>query len=129
MKNLIPQIRFSYNWNNKLACKAFTTIRLHNHKKYQPGRVYHIWLKTPTGIVDYGYAECKKVVTRRKSKLGDWVCLLDTGYPHRETERILTKMYKNKVSEEDPLFDVILLVKLPKSNAGVAQAAQKEVAA
>jgi hypothetical protein len=35
-------IRFSYNWNNKLDNKAFTTIRLHNPKKYSVGNEYNI---------------------------------------------------------------------------------------
>lgn len=35
-------IAFSNNWNNKLDCLAFTTIRLYNPGKYVKGRVYKI---------------------------------------------------------------------------------------
>lgn len=27
-------LNFSKNWNNKLDCKVFTTLRLHNPNKY-----------------------------------------------------------------------------------------------
>ena len=29
-------IPFSYNWNNKLDCKAFTTIRIFNPENHRP---------------------------------------------------------------------------------------------
>ena len=32
-------INFSYNWNSKLNCSAFTTIRVKNDKKYRIGKV------------------------------------------------------------------------------------------
>lgn len=35
-------INFSTNWNGKLGCQAFTTIRLYNPGKYVEGRVYRI---------------------------------------------------------------------------------------
>ena len=38
-------ITFSYNWNNKLGRKAFTTIRLYNPNKYKIGETYNINLK------------------------------------------------------------------------------------
>ena len=31
----LKSIHFSYNWNNKLGCKSFSTVRLWNQKKYQ----------------------------------------------------------------------------------------------
>jgi len=43
-------IKFSYNWNNKLENKAFTTIRIHNPKKYIAGKAFNIELNgTPKG--------------------------------------------------------------------------------
>lgn len=37
-------IRFSYNWNNKLNCKAFTTIRLHSPERYFLGAKFNVYL-------------------------------------------------------------------------------------
>ena len=31
----MKEIRFSYNWNNKLNCHSYTTIRIHNPSKYE----------------------------------------------------------------------------------------------
>lgn len=38
-------IKFSYNWNQKLNCKAFTTIRIHNDGKYVVGEIYNVYLE------------------------------------------------------------------------------------
>lgn len=41
----MDKISFSFNWNNKLENKAFTTIRLLQPDKYRPGETYQITLK------------------------------------------------------------------------------------
>ncbi len=48
------KIKFSFNWNNKLENKAFTTIRIHNPNKYKTGNMYEIELnETPKGRHDF----------------------------------------------------------------------------
>lgn len=42
----LPTIDFSYNWNGKLNCNSFTTIRLANPNKYQIGLDYLVKLNT-----------------------------------------------------------------------------------
>ena len=38
---MLPQnLNFSYNWNNKLECSAFTTIRLRNDDRYNLNAVF-----------------------------------------------------------------------------------------
>jgi len=39
------QVKFSTNWNNKLDCRCFTTIRLKNPSKHKLNEVYAILLK------------------------------------------------------------------------------------
>lgn len=34
-------LKFSQNWNNKLACRYYTTIRL-NNTKYEAGKIYEV---------------------------------------------------------------------------------------
>lgn len=104
-KSEIPVIKFSYNWNNKLTNKAFTTMRIHNPAKYQVERMYKIELgNDPKGI-----AQIKKIVTLRIEDLNDLYCYLDTGYNKTETVNILKKMY-SKININNTLFDVCLLV-------------------
>lgn len=125
MSNLIKHIKFSYNWNKKLDCKSFTTIRLHNGRKYQKGNLYRVFLKDSTQWIDKGLHECKGLVTRRKTQINDWLAFLDTGYNAVKCQDIITKMYKNKNVEPDPLLDIILLVKVPDRKVSTKQDAEE----
>ena len=84
-------INFSYNWNNKLSGKAFTSIRLHNPNKYRKGERYEIELKGRR----LGVAVLQDVKKIALSQLNDFICYLDTGYNVTETTQIIQRMYKN----------------------------------
>lgn len=98
-------IKFSYNWNNKLENKAFTTIRIHNRKKYIPGKLFDIELNG----ISKGTALLKEKRTINPGQLNDFICYLDTGYNSRETLQILERMYPN-MNIHSTLFDLCLLV-------------------
>jgi hypothetical protein len=102
-------INFSTNWNQKLTCNAFTTIRLHNPSKYQKGRTYEIRQKDSL----VAYATAVDVRSFTIDQLNEWRALLDTGYSAAETRGILEKMYK-KVDWATQKLDVILLLKVKK---------------
>lgn len=99
-----PNINFSYNWNNKLNCKAFTTIRLKNSNKYQIGKEYKILLKKellkPAIIED--------IKTIYFNQINEFIARVDTGYSALETKNILKKMY-SKINFETQPFSFILL--------------------
>jgi len=102
-------IRFSFNWNNKLDCKAFTTIRLMNDEKYCVGEVYHIYMEEKGKVAQFlGTAELKHKRRESKSELDAFTCYLDTGYSAAETRKILDRMY-NKGLDKDLRLDIILL--------------------
>lgn len=103
MENELPKIEFSYNWNSKLHCKCFTTIRLHNPNKYVIGQRYYICLELLEFI-----AEIVNIKQFRLSQLNDYMAMLDTGYGVQETTEIIKKMYPN-IDFENQLFDFILL--------------------
>jgi hypothetical protein len=86
-----PRIDFSYNWNNKLYCKAYTTIRLHNPTKYIENMVYDIYLKGQ----HMHKAQIKAIHPFEIHKLTTTAALIDTGYGLAETLGIITKMYPN----------------------------------
>ena len=98
-------IKFSYNWNNKLSNKAFTTLRLHNPNKYKKGTKYSIECKGQLK----GTAEIKDIRTLKISSMNDFITFLDTGYNVADTVKILQTMYKN-VNWETQLLDFCLLV-------------------
>lgn len=97
--------RFSYNWNNKLDCKIFfTTIRLHNPKKYWIGAIHRIFLKSE----DLGTAKIVQVKTIRLEEIDSFTASLDTGYNAAQTRGLFRKMYSLEPTE-NPLVDVSLL--------------------
>lgn len=82
-------LSFSYNWNKKLECDFFTTLRLYNPEKYNVGAQLIIEMK----------AEQKKIATviaHKKIMLADineFIAGLDTGYSVEECKNILRRMY------------------------------------
>ncbi len=95
MNNQPLNLRFSYNWNKKLDCNCFTTLRLHDAAKYQPGKVYNVYLEEKGKEQKYlGQAECITVLTLQKSDITEMQARLDTGYSAAETRKILDRMYK-----------------------------------
>ena len=101
----LPIISFSCNWNNKLDCKAFTTIRLHQPTKYIVGQSYEIHLKAPFCV-----AEIVSIKQFKLSQMNEFMAMIDTGYSVQETIEIIKKMYP-KIDYENQLFDFILLQK------------------
>lgn len=84
----MDKIVFSYNWNNKLNCKAYTTFRLASNK-YVKGGIYAIYLKDE-------YLHDAEIVDIRElsaSHINDFIAYIDTGYDAKEFLQIIKKMY------------------------------------
>jgi len=99
-------IPFSYNWNNKLDCKAFTTIRLYNRNKNIPRTPVQIWLKggaRGTGVI----MEVKPFLL---ANLNPFMSYIDTGYSVEECRNIIVKMYPT-VNFQTKKLAFILIVK------------------
>lgn len=91
------ELDFKTNWNGKLNCKMFTTLRLHNPKKYYAGARLVVTLKGERVKT----VRVLAVRIRRLHELEDFECYLDTGGDAIYTRNIITGFYKNK-----PGFDV-----------------------
>ena len=91
MENL-PTIPFSSNWNNKLDCKAFSTVRIRNDNKYKIGNEYTIILKEQPIF----QATIVSITHFSLSALSPAMSYLDTGYSPKEQMKMLEQMYKNK---------------------------------
>lgn len=91
-------IEFSYNWNSKLNCKYFTTLRLSNR------------LAVGEWVLVYEKNKClglHKVEDKKQlavKNLNPWICGIDTGYTVEETKRILERMYPGKIFEETVIY-------------------------
>lgn len=98
-------INFSYNWNNKLDCKCFTTIRLTNSNKYRVGFEYEIQLKNQR--IKNARIVGIKVFTL--DGINEFISRIDTGYSKEETIKIINRMYPDTVNNVNKSFMLILL--------------------
>ena len=103
---------FSYNWNNKLNCESFTTIRLPN-RKYVPGAQFKVILTQGKNLTDMGVAEVEEAFKVIPMHLTNLTCRQDTGYSKEETLRMISNMYKN-VPGFNVATSIIYLVLLRK---------------
>lgn len=103
----MDNLNFGYNWNGKLNCNCFTTIRMHNPRKYQVGSKLYVLLQGKAR----GIATILAVKPFYLDKLNEFTSRIDTGYPLEECKRMIREMYKNKplVNFETQLFDLVLL--------------------
>lgn len=107
----IPVIEFSYNWNNKLDCNAFTTLRLANAERYKKGVVYFVRSKNK----DYGEFVIEDIRQIGLSQINSFIARLDTGYTVDECVKLIKTMYKNSyINWDKQMLYLILLVKLKK---------------
>ena len=83
----MKDLNFSYNWNGKLDCDFFTTIRLSDYYKIND----EIFLQLKKIAFDTGKIVVK--IETKIEKLTELVCLMDTGYDKKTTIEIIKKMY------------------------------------
>jgi hypothetical protein len=99
-------LNFSFNWNNKLDCNAFTSIRLYQPEKHFVGNQVNILLKGH----NKGSGVLKGVKPMNLRQINDYIAYLDTGYDAEECKNILRRMY-SKVDFESKLIVLLLIVK------------------
>lgn len=97
--NTMQKLSFSTNWNNKLNCDSFTTIRI-------SGRLS---IGDFVEVEDRGISKgAYKVIDKKRltiAQINDWMAYLDTGYPAEETRNIIKKMYKDVQDwERQPIY-------------------------
>lgn len=85
----MEKLKFSYNWNNKLYCEAFTTIRIAQPNRFVIGQQFEI-------ILNKNSLKRATVVGYKEffiGQLNEYMSYLDTGYSVDETVAIIVKMY------------------------------------
>ena len=100
---------FLFNWNNKLGCNYFTTIRKateYNRKSLSPGSVVEIHLQNKFQYLAEVYHQ--DVLLFSKIRISS--LLLDTGYTYDECVKLFCKM--NNCSENELMTRSFVLVYL-----------------
>lgn len=89
---------FSYNWNNKLDCKSFSTVRIENPGKYQLLELFEVVLKTKKNEPEMkkGIARLQAVNSFLLDKVSPGMSFLDANLPVIDFISLVKTMYKNK---------------------------------
>lgn len=102
-------IKFSNNWNNKLNCTFFTSIRL-PHKKYTPGNILLV-LSKGEYIYQAKVLHSKEVFL---NKLTQFDTMIDAGMERTDFMYMMKKMYPTYDFEKYPLIMPLFKVLEPK---------------
>lgn len=112
----MDEINFSNNWNNKLECDCYTTIRL-TSDKYVFGRAYQInrTKKTKAGT-EKTYLHDAVIAAMHVmtiDKITNFMAYIDTGYDAVQCRDIIRKMYKySNINWNTQTISFILLRKI-----------------
>lgn len=99
----MDKITFSSNWNNKLCCEYFTSIRLYNDLRYGVGRTLEVAFKDKI-------IKKVQVISMKRLMLKDittYIAGLDTGYPPEQCRKIISQMYPNVNFNTEPLSFIL----------------------
>jgi hypothetical protein len=99
----MEKLKFSQNWNSKLDCQFFTTIRIQN-KKYSCGNTFDI-------ILNDQYLKTCKIVEIKNFKilqLNDFMSFIDAGMNKIDLYQLLSRFYP-KQNINDLEWQFILL--------------------
>jgi hypothetical protein len=108
----MEKLDFSANWNNKLDCKCFSTIRIYNQAKHFKGNQFDVFLnkKYKNKVIVLG------TIITKLNELSDYICYLDTGYSREETIAILQKMFP-RIDFKTQKICILLLKKVDPPKA------------
>jgi hypothetical protein len=115
------KINFDKNYNNKLNCDYFTTIRLYELEKVKKWGRYFGSSKTVEVTLNkkhfcFAVIERMDIMTLNQIMQNEFLFSCDTGLDIYSTDTLLKKIYSkkkkwNKVFEYDTLFVILLLKK------------------
>jgi hypothetical protein len=105
----MPSIKFKHNWNQKLNCNSFTTIRLHDDSKYSVGLNYTI----RHGHRNCGVAKLVEKRVLRLDQLNEFVAQIDAGVSLKEFIAMIKNFYDSKnIDWRTQPLDLLLMVKV-----------------
>ena len=90
-------LTFTTNWNNKLQCKCYSTIRLRNDQRFYVGATFQVSQKNSKGeIINEHTAIVRTCRILLLKDISNAQALIDTGYDADACRAIITKMYQKQ---------------------------------
>ena len=107
------RLEFEENYNGKLNCQCFTTIRLHHPVKNAVGAIKQVYLKG----VWKGNARIMHAATITLDRINLPMAKLDTGVQPDGCRRLIRNLYKGRsgINWETQQLDYIVLEYLKES--------------
>lgn len=113
----MERLNFSCNWNRKLDCDVFSTIRLWNPPKHFEGKQVEVYDNSVSPARYKGRAVYVIVSEFTLRQLKPAAAMLDTGYDLEQTKSIIRTMYNKKVPNvETQPFAYCILQKIKEKN-------------
>lgn len=113
----MERLNFSNNWNKKLDCECFSTIRLWNPPKHFEGKEVEVYDNSVSPARFKGRGKYAIVSEFKLCQLKPAAAMLDTGYSLDETLNIIRTMYSKKVPNiETQSFAYCILRKIKETN-------------
>jgi hypothetical protein len=99
-------LEFSGDWNKKLGCQYYTTIRLNNPSKYMVGKQLKVMLSRRLHHI----AEVACISELTLGRVSEAMAFIDAGLELPKFKTMFTKMYETKININDntPLVFVVL---------------------
>lgn len=107
----MPNIAYSTNWNNKLACPVHTTFRIYDTRKFFVGAQHQEMLK---GKV-INNVEVIQVIPKKLNEVTNLEALLDTGYKLAPFKKVVETMYKSKFPDVNRVQFCLVVLKITSS--------------
>lgn len=103
-------IKFNRNWNGKLACDIFTTIRIHSANKYKVGEIYNYEAHIRKDCEAAGVVKCIHISTFNLEDIPDPVFYVDCGLNKENAIKMMETMYsKYNINIHKEKWDVVVL--------------------
>lgn len=90
------RLEFEENFNGKLNCTCFTTIRLHHPVKNAIGTVKRVYLKRHGEWIWKGNAKIMHAATLTLNRINLPIAKLDTGLLPEECRQLIRNLYKHR---------------------------------
>lgn len=107
-------IKFQRNWNNKLSCNFFTTIRL-PRENYKVDNTLKLLLHEYGIFRDMGFVKVIEAKSIRAYQINDWMAFLDAGMSADKMREMLYFMYKDKVDDFEKTEFVYMILERMKN--------------
>jgi hypothetical protein len=109
----LEKLPFSYNWNNKLSCNVFTSVRLKNDNKYILNNIYEITLRNSKENIHISQGNAQLVLMHhfKLLEVSEGIAMIDTGYTKDKFIELVKTMYKNYKIDFDKHLMTLLFLK------------------